>query len=558
MNTSVDHHETDVLVIGGGLAGLRAAIAAAEGGARVTVVCKRKAGRSGNTIVAEGGIAVGSPSVDPDDSIQTHLQDTLNSGKGLCDPKLACLLAENAEKEIFALTRYGVIFGRDKEGNLLRGQPPGHTKRRSVRTESDHLPKNARGQSITQPLLKHCLKIGVTFLDRTPILHLISAEGKIHGALAMEEERECYLYIRAKAVIVAAGGAGQIFSSTNNTADITGDSYALALGAGASLRDMEFPQFYPNWGISPFRSTISSVMMGDGAVFRNAQQDRFMPRYYPEAKDMATRDQTSLAIFREIQDGRGVEGGVYLDASGVEHQVLKVKYHHLYKAMEKLGLEFGKDPVIVTPVVHHYMGGIVVDENLESEIKGLFAAGEACGGTHGANRLSGNAYSECIVFGAISGANAARSYLNKETSFPSKDHLAAILPRHNFVADGPDIADLRRELREVNWKKNGIVRTEESLNSAVDDINRIRGLLERGEVRHPGHLIRYHELLNMLDTAEAAVRSALLRKESRGAHFREDYPNQDDDHWLGNVFVRYVENVMQSWFEPISVSKTYQ
>ena len=280
-----------------------------------------------------------------------------------------------------------------------------------------------------------------------------------------------------------------------------------------------------------------------------------MPSYYPEAKDMATRDQTSLAIFREVQAGRGVEGGVYLDASGVDREELEVKYRHLTEAMRKLGLEFGKDPVIVTPVVHHYMGGISVNAQLESGVRGLFAAGEACGGTHGANRLSGNALSECVVFGALSGAAAAEYAKKREMPIPAgEESIAAMLPPLVFQEEGPDIADLRREMREINWEKNGIIRTEERLLDGLDAIGKIRGLLQSGKIRKPDHLIRYHELLNMLDTSEAAIQSALIRKESRGAHFREDYPEEDNENWLGNVFVQKSEAGIEARFEPISTS----
>lgn len=555
MNIAFDHHETDVLVIGGSLAGLRAAIAAAEGGVRVTVACKRKAGRSGNTIVAEGGIAINSPTIDHEDSIEQHFADTLASGKGLCDPTLARLLAEHAESEFFNLAEYGVVYARDDKGHLLQGQPPGHSKRRSVRSESDHLPQNARGQSLTLPLLEHSQQIGVTFLDHTPVVKLVARDGSIQGALAINEMDARYLYIRSKAVIIAAGGAGQMFASTNNTADITGDSYALALGVGASLRDMEFVQFYPNWGVSPFRSTVSTVLMGDGAVLRNVGQERFMQHYYPEAKDMATRDQTSLAIFREVQAGRGVDGGVYLDAADVDPNLLEVKYHHICQTMRRHGLEFGKDPVIVTPVVHHYMGGIVVDEHLQSAVAGLFAAGEACGGTHGANRLSGNAFTECIVFGALSGAAASQYARQREApDVTNDDVLFALLPSHDPCSEGPELSELRHQLRDTLWANNGIIRTERSLQVALDNIERIRHQLTRSGVSQVEQSIRYHELLNMLDTAEAAVRSALMRQESRGSHFREDFPAQDDEQWLGNVFVEKQDRSMRTWFEPIRPS----
>jgi succinate dehydrogenase/fumarate reductase flavoprotein subunit len=223
--------------------------------------------------------------------------------------------------------------------------------------------------------------------------------------------------------------------------------------------------------------------------------------------------------------------------------------------MRKLGLEFGKAPVIVTPVVHHYMGGISVNGQLESGVRGLFAAGEACGGTHGANRLSGNALSECVVFGALSGAAAAEYARGREMPRPAgEETIEAMLPPLEFQEEGPDIADLRREMKEINWEKNGIIRTEENLLAGLDAIRKIRDILQSGKIRKPDHLIRYHELLNMLDTSEAAIQSALFRKESRGAHFREDYPEEDNENWLGNVFVRKTDAGIEAWFEPIPAS----
>jgi succinate dehydrogenase/fumarate reductase flavoprotein subunit len=529
---------------------LRAAIAAAERGSRVTVACKRNAGLSGNTLVADCAIAVSSPDVCPTDSVEQHVEDTLKSGKGLADPNLVRLLAEGTEGEVLGLARFGVVFDRDKKGNLIRGQPPGHTQKRCVRTEIHHRPQNARGEAITRPLLEYARGVGVHFLDRTPVLRLFAHEGAIQGALALAEGGERYIYFRVKSVIIAAGGAGQLYASTNNTADIGGDSYALALRCGARLRDMEFPQFYPNWGVKPLRSTLSTMLMGDGAVLRNRLQEPFMARYYPEAKDMATRDQTSQAIFCELQEGRGVDGGVYLDLSPLDRELFESKYRHLVDAMGRVGKELGKDPIVVTPVMHHSMGGIVVNENLESDVRGFFAAGEACGGTHGANRLAGNAFSECIVFGVLAGEAAARYSKELENPADLPDgalHAAIALP--GFDENGPVTAELKRELKTSMWEKGGIVRTGESLKSALEDLARIREIISRGKIRRPDHLVHYFDLENMVCAAEAILRSALVREESRGAHFREDFPREDDANWLGTVFAQKEEKTLNVWFE---------
>jgi succinate dehydrogenase/fumarate reductase flavoprotein subunit len=266
---------------------------------------------------------------------------------------------------------------------------------------------------------------------------------------------------------------------------------------------------------------------------------------------MATRDQTSLAIFRELQAGRGVDGGVYLDLSGVDKELLKGKYRHLWEAMQQVGKELGKDPVIVTPVMHHSMGGIVVNAALESDVRGLFAAGEACGGTHGANRLAGNAFAECVVFGARSGEAAADyAQTGGMPAEPSDEEIQAVIPERDFDERGPVVADLRRELKKLMWEKGGIARNGESLRSALDEVIRIQEKVRFGKIRRSERLVHYYGLESMLEVAEAVLTSALIREESRGAHFREDFPEQDDTQWLGTVLVRREEEILKSWFEP--------
>jgi fumarate reductase (CoM/CoB) subunit A len=266
---------------------------------------------------------------------------------------------------------------------------------------------------------------------------------------------------------------------------------------------------------------------------------------------MATRDQTSWAIFRELQEGRGVDGGVYLDLSPVDSKLFDSKYRHLADAMRRAGKELGKDPIVITPVAHHSMGGIVVNESLESDVRGLFAAGEACGGTHGANRLAGNAFTECIVFGAIAGEAAAIYAGSHEihADLPDGDLYAAIACNH-FDEKGPAVADLKRELKKWMWEKGGIARTGDGLQAARREVAQTRELLSRGKIQQPAHLIHFYELENMVEVAEAVLRSALVREESRGAHFREDFPEQNDAGWLGTVFAREnEEKVLDVWFE---------
>jgi len=275
-----------------------------------------------------------------------------------------------------------------------------------------------------------------------------------------------------------------------------------------------------------------------------------MARYYRSAKDMATRDQMSQAIIREVQAGRGIKGGVYLDVSGVDHELRRVKYRHLTKTMRRLGKDFGNDAVIVRPVAHHSMGGIVVNESMESEVKGLFAAGEAMGGTHGANRLSGNALAECVVSGALSGAAAARfAAENEMPRDPSDAEVVATLPSPKFQEEGQDAASLRRNLKKLMWEQSGILRTGEGLEYALEELRRMRECLDRGNLRRPARQIQYYDLKSMLVAAEAVVRSALVREESRGAHYREDFPDQDDANWLGTVFTKKKGRDLESWFE---------
>jgi len=520
--------QCDVLIIGGGAAALVAALEARKAVDDVVMVCKGKVGRSGNTIVSAAQFAVSDPG--SLDSIEQHFQDTLLGGQGINDETLVQLLASQVGHRVRDLEGYGVPFVRVK-GELRQQLAPGHSSPRCISVQADNYPQAVQGLSITLPLLKQVVSRGVRLIEHTPVVKLLVEEGQVCGAIGLDVKGQRAIVLQAKAVVLACGGGGRIFALTDNTLDVSGDSYALALEAGATLRDMEFVQFFPACMTSPLKTIIPTRLFAQGAVLRNKAGERFMPRYDPDRAEMSTRDVMSRAIFLEMQ--RTGEQGVHLDCTQVPPDVMEQQHLVLARALQKCGLDLQRDYLAVSPVAHFIMGGVKIDSQCQSTVPGLYAAGAAAGGLHGANRLSSNALSETIVFGAIAGRQAASFAKGTKGSTPPVTGMGLVVhPRKGDIS----LHEVKETLRRAIWEGVSIVRSEKSLQEASRKVRGCRLALEKCSVSTFAHIVELLQIQRMCSTAEAMVAPALLRTESRGAHYREDYPSSDE-RWLGSLHV---------------------
>jgi len=536
--------ECDVLVIGGGGAGLTAAIEARQRGASVLVACKGRAGRSGNTVVAASMFSAVVSGDGVEDSPEQHFQDTLVGGKGINEERLVRILASGGGSRLLRLEEWGVELLRS-DGELVRKWVPGHTRPRGIPVDNSRLPVAVGGLTITLPLRATAERMGVRFLDDSPVIQLLLRDGEVCGALVVCLEEGELLQIKARSVVMAAGGAGRLYASTNNTRGICGDGYGLMLEAGAGLRDMEFVQFYPCQIFRPVVSPMLNSLFFEGAVLRNRHGERFMPLYDPVNEDRATRDVQAQAIFREVQRGNGVEGGVYVDCTAVPEAALQQRYFALTRDLRRQGVDLNRDWVRVEPTVHFVMGGAAIDERCGTNVPGLFAAGEAAGGVHGANRLGGNALTEAVVFGALAGQMAAKHATDRK-ALPDPIPSSLLLE----PAGGNESVDsLRQELRRAMWGGASIVRSETTLRSTLATVRECAAAVGRCRAASLSDLARREETRLMCLTAEAIVLSALPRRESRGAHYREDFPT-GEDRWLGSHQVRMVDGGMRVQFTP--------
>jgi len=535
----------DVLVVGGGGAGLLAAIEAAGHGASVVVACKGKAGRSGNTVVAVSQFSAVVPDDDSDDSPERHYNDTLNGGKGINDERLAWILASRGGPAVLKLEKLGVPLHRS-EGRLVRQGAAGHSRIRGIHIDGTRFPATLGGLAITLPLRAEAEKRGVRFLDDAPVIRLLTRDGQVCGAVVVLLEDGKLLAIKAKAVVMAAGGAGRLYSRTNNTGGVCGDGYALMLLAGAPLKDMEFVQFYPHQMSAPIKAPLPNSVFPDGAVLRNRHGERFMHLYDPVHKELATRDTMARAIFLEVQKGNGIDGEVYADCRNLSEAVLQKKYFAITRDLRRHGIDLTRDWVRVAPSAHFFMGGAEIDEHCRTGIPGLFAAGEAAGGVHGANRISGNALTETAVFGPLAGRAAAELALSSR-SRPEPDipDLSLAAGRREEAPEG-----IRRQLRNAMWEGASIVRSRASLRRALATVKECASAAERYEGDgSAADIAQREETRLMCMTAEAVVLSALAREESRGAHFRDDFP-LEERRWLGSHRVWRSESGLKVEFAP--------
>ncbi|NYB52076.1 MAG: fumarate reductase subunit A [Methanobacteriaceae archaeon] len=530
-------YSTEVLVIGSGGAGCRAAIEAKKHGKDVIIVSKGLSYKSGCTTLAEGGYNAAFAYVDADDSVQAHLEDTLKGGGYLNDPELARILVEEAPDRLTELEGYGALFDRQESGELNQRPFGGQTYRRTC------FQGDRTGHEMMTALKEEVTRLNIPTVDEVMITKLLQDdEGNVGGACGISLSHTNFIIFKAKSTIISTGGAGWIYPVTSNALQKTGDGYALAWNAGADLLDMEQVQFHPTGMLYPDSRRgvlVTEAVRGEGGKLINSEGERFMTKYDPRG-ELATRDVVSRAIYNEIMEGRGTaSGGVYLDVTHLPSEVIEEKLETMLLQFQDVGVDIRKEPMEVAPTAHHFMGGARINAQCETTIPNLYAAGEAAGGIHGANRLGGNALADTQVFGRRAGESAAKNV--KKSHFQldpaSLDREEGRIKK--IFKDGDYYPfQLKEELQEVMWNNVAIIRREEGLKSALERIKAIKNKLPLMIVPegtgYNQHLLDALELENMILIAKLVTKSALIREESRGAHYRADYPDRRDQ-WRKSI-----------------------
>ncbi len=573
-----ERHSHDVLVVGAGGAGLRAAIEAAATGARVGLVCKSLLGKA-HTVMAEGGVAAALANVDDRDNWRVHFADTMRGGQYMNNWRMAELHAKEAPARVNELEAWGAVFDRTPDGRILQRNFGGHKYPRLAHVG------DRTGLEMIRTLQDHAIHLGIDVHMECTVIDLFKDGDRIAGALAYDRERGRFRVFEANAIVLATGGIGRAFHITSNSWEYTGDGQSLAYRAGAALQDMEFVQFHPTgmvWPPSVRGILVTEGVRGEGGILVNKEGRRFMFDDIPEnyrsqtadneeegwryvqgdknarrPPELLTRDHVARCIMREVREGRGSpHGGVFLDISWIKSKIsnptehIRKKLPSMYHQFKQLAdIDITTEPMEVGPTTHYVMGGIQVDGDTQmSTVPGLFAAGESAAGLHGANRLGGNSLSDLLVFGKRAGEYAAR-YASESTQGAIAGDMIDRAARHaldpfdraqqDASTEGP--YQVQHALQEMMQTLVGIVRSEKEMQRALEGLQALRD--RAGRVSVPGNREfnpGWHTALdldNLLTVAEAVTRSAIERKESRGGHFRDDFPEKSPAYAGFNIIV---------------------
>ncbi len=565
-------HEFDTIVVGGGGAGLYAALELARAGVPAAVVSKLYPTRS-HTGAAQGGICAALGNQE-EDHWEWHMFDTVKGGDYLVDQDSAEILAREAIETVIELEHAGLPFNRTEDGKIDQRRFGGHTRNfGEAPVKRACYAADRTGHMILQTLYQQCIKYGVRFFDEFHVVDLVVNDGLCRGVVAYSLADGTLQVFRAKAVLLATGGFGRMFRITSNAHTLTGDGPALAYRRGIPLEDMEFFQFHPT-GLAGLGVLLSEAARGEGGIILNGEGERFMERYAPKLKDLAPRDVVTRAIYQEIREGRGVDGKdfVYLDVRHLGKQVIEEKlpdisdFARIYQGVEPL-----KQPVGIQPTAHYAMGGVPTDNDGRvivepdgSVLPGLYAAGEcACVSVHGANRLGTNSLLDILVFGRRAGRDMVRYATAAELpSMPTgaADEVGEEIDALAARREGEPPARLRKELADVMMDDCSVFRTDEGLRRAGAKVRELKERHARVRVQDGGtvfntDLMEAREVGYLLDCAEATVAGALARTESRGAHFREDYTERNDADWLKHSFAYKAEGGPTLRYKPVCITR---
>jgi succinate dehydrogenase / fumarate reductase flavoprotein subunit len=581
-----EQRDYDVVVVGAGGAGIRAAIEAHQQGARTALVCKSLFGKA-HTVMAEGGIAAALRNVWKEDGWDVHFRDTMRGGKLLNNWRMAQIHAQEAPDRVLELEEWGALFDRTKEGLILQRDFGGHRYARLAHVG------DRTGLEMIRTLQNRATELGIDVLMECTMQRILMDSGRVAGVFGYWRQSGAFILLRAKAIVLATGGAGRAWRVTSNSWEYSGDGMRMALDAGAALQDMEFVQFHPTgmvWPLSVRGLLVTEGVRGDGGTLRNSRGERFMFRYIPDffkaetadneaeadrwyedkrnnrrTPDLLPRDEVARAINAEVKAGRGSpHGGVFLDiASRRSPDFIQRRLPSMYHQFKELAdIDFTKEPMEIGPTCHYIMGGIRVNaDTTESTVPGLFAAGEVAAGMHGANRLGGNSLSDLVVFGRRAGLHAAQHAASAGAAGavdPAElDATAKVVLAPFERAAGEDPYAILNDLQGTMQELVGLIRTRSELEEAQIRIAEYRARLDRvgvkGGVRYNPAWNTALDLDSMLTVAEICARAAQTRTESRGGHTRDDFPQTDPEWGTKNVVVRKKDGRLEITTEPLPV-----